>query len=147
MGVGSWLGWRWVAPCGSMVVRRYQDLVCWQLANDLKREVYRLLNESQTARNDFDFVSQLRDAASSGPANLSEAFAYYRHKEAARFARIAKASLTETHNHLADGVDRQHWTADRCKPARTLADRALGATTRWLAYLSSSNEPESHWKR
>jgi four helix bundle protein len=123
------------------MVRRYQDLACWQLANDLKREVYKLLTESASARRDLDFASQLRDAAGSGPANISEAFACYRHKESARYARIAKSSLTETHNHLADGVDRGHWTAERSTDVRHLAERAIGATTKWLAYLSSSDDP------
>jgi four helix bundle protein len=125
------------------MVRRYQDLVCWQLAHELKREVYRLLRESQTARRDIRFANQLGDAAGSGPANLAEAFACYRHKETARYARIAKASLTETHNHLGDGVDRGHWTEERSRAALTLADRAIGATTRWLLYLTSSDDPSS----
>jgi hypothetical protein len=29
------------------MVRRYQELVCWQLANDLKREAYRLRSDDQ----------------------------------------------------------------------------------------------------
>ena len=125
------------------MVRRYQDLVCWQLANDLKREVYRLLKDSPSGRRDIRFANQLRDAAGSGPANLAEAFACYRHKESARYARIAKASLTETHNHIADGIDRGHWTQEAGSPVVTLADRAIGATTKWLLYLSSSDDPPS----
>ena len=115
--------------------------MCWQLADELKREVYKLLEDSPSARRDFDFARQLRRAASSGPTNLSEAFAYYKHKESAKFVRIAKGSLTETHNHLGDGVDRGHWTAERCEASRQLADRAIGATTEWLRYLMSSEEP------
>ena len=128
------------------MVRRYQDLDCWQLANDLKREVYKLLTESAAARRDADFTSQLRDAASSGPANLSEAFGCYRHKESARYARIAKSSLTETHNHVTDGVDRGYWTAARCATACELANRAIGATTKWFAYLSTSEDPPPYWQ-
>ena len=123
------------------MVRRYQDLVCWQLANELKREVYRLLKESRSGRRDIKFADQLRASASSGPANLSEAFGYFRHREGARYVRIAKASLTETHNHLCDGIDREHWTEERCRPVLSLADRAIGATTRWLIYLTSSDDP------
>ena len=55
--------------------------------------------------------------------------------------RIAKASLTETHNHLRDGVDREHWTEERCRPVLILADRAIGAATGWLIYLASSDDP------
>jgi four helix bundle protein len=123
------------------MVSRYEDLVCWQLANELKIEVYKLLDDSPSAQRDFDFARQLRRAVSSGPGNLSEGFAHYGHKECARYVRIAKGTLTETHNHLGDGVDRRHWTAERCEPLRQLADRAIGATTEWLKYLMSSDEP------
>ena len=123
------------------MVKRYQDLECWQLADELKREVYKLLTDSPAATRDFDFARQLRRSASSGPANIAEGFAYYRHKESAQFARVAKGSLTETDNHLGDGVDRGHWTAQTCDPSRRLASRAIGATTEWLKYLSASQEP------
>ena len=96
-------------------VRRYQDLDCWKLANELKLGVYEIIERSP-AKHDFDFRDQLRDAASSGPSNISEAFGYYRHPDAARFVRIAKSSLTETHHHLGDGVDRNYWKADEAVP-------------------------------
>jgi four helix bundle protein len=128
-------------PGAGCRVRRYQDLECWRLADELKRECYRRLDDSPSATHDFDFARQLRRSASSGPANLAEGFGYYRHKESAKFIRIAKSSLTETDNHLVDGVDRGHWTARRCEATRHLADRAIGATTRWLKYLMSSEEP------
>jgi four helix bundle protein len=108
-------------------VRRYQDLDCWKLANELKLGVYEIIERSP-AKHDFDFRDQLRDAASSGPSNISEAFGYYRHPDAARFARNAKSSLSETHNHLGDGVDRNYWKADEAAPLLALAKRAIGAT-------------------
>ncbi len=127
-----------LVPLNGCVVHRYQDLVCWQLADELKREVYK---RSPSAKSDFDFTRQLRRSASSGPANLSEGFAYYRHKESAKHARIAKGSLTETQNHIGDGIDRRYWTVERCAAARQLADRAIGATTEWIRYLMSSEDP------
>jgi len=47
----------------------------------------------------------------------------------------------ETHNHLMDRIDRRHWTRETAGPALPLADRAIGATIRWLRYLSSSDAP------
>jgi four helix bundle protein len=78
---------------------------------------------------------------SSGPANIAEGFAHYKHKECAKYVRVAKGSLAETDNHLGDGIDRGHWTRERSETARRLADRAIGATTEWLKYLMSSEEP------
>jgi four helix bundle protein len=123
-----------------MGVRRYEDLVCYQLANELKRRVYALIASSK-AKHDGSFCQQLTDAAASGPANLSEAFGAYRHGEAARYARYAKASLTETHNHLRDGVDRKFWKTDDIDPLLILARRAIGATVKWIRYLANSDAP------
>jgi four helix bundle protein len=127
-------------------VRRYQDLDCWRLANELKLRVYEIIERSP-AKHDFDFRDQLRDAASSGPSNISEAFGHYRHPDAARLARIAKSSLTETHNHLGDGVDRKYWKAEDAAPLLALANRAIGATTGWIRHLESSETPEPYWKK
>ena len=100
-----------------MTVRRYQDLLAWQLANELKRRVYELVNNS-SARNDFNFRDQIMRSASSAPANIAEGFGYYRHAEFGRLLRIAKSELVETHNHLGDGVDRHHWSRLKRKQFR-----------------------------
>jgi four helix bundle protein len=127
-------------------VTRYEDLDCWRLASALKNGAYEMI-EASSAKQDFRFRDQLRDAASSGPSNIAEAFGRYRHKESAHFARIAKASLTETHNHLADGIERRHWKAEEAAPLFVLANRAIGATTRWIRYLESSETPPDKWGR
>jgi four helix bundle protein len=126
-------------------VRPYDELDCWKLADELKNGVYALIDRC-AARKDFDFRDQLRSSASSATSNISEAFGYYRHPEAARHARIAKASLTETHNHLGDGVDRSFWTLEDVKPLQVLARRAIGATIGWICYLESSETPKPYWR-
>jgi four helix bundle protein len=125
-------------------VTRFEDLDCWKLANELKVGVCALVNDSP-ARHDFDFRDQLRRSASSGPANIAEAFGYYRHPEGARHARIAKASLTETDNHLLDGVARGHWQNEQIAVLRVLARRAIGATIGWIRHLETSKTPEPSW--
>ena len=127
-------------------VTRYQDLDCWKLANELKCRVYEFIDASP-AKTDFRFRVQLTDSASSAPSNISEGFACYRHKESARYARIAKASLTETQNHLNDGVCRRHWNTEKVAPLLILADRAIGATVGWIRYLETTKEPPAHWER
>jgi four helix bundle protein len=122
------------------MVRRYQDLECWRLADELKKQVYALVAKSP-AKNDWKFRDQILDSAASGPRNLAEAFGYYEHPDSARFARVAKASEVETQNHLDDGIDRGYWSADDAAPLRVLAKRTVGATTKWLLYLETSNAP------
>ena len=123
-----------------MVATRYTELDAWQLANELKRNVYALISTAP-ARDDRRFCDQILDSAASGPANLAEGFGYYRHPEFAKHTRIAKASLMETHNHLGDGVDRGFWSADRIGPLLKLADRAIGATVGLLQHLETTDAP------
>ena len=120
--------------------------MAWQLANELKRKVYALVDAS-AARDDRKFCDQIKDSAASTPRNLAEGFACYGHPEFARYTRVAKASLVETQNHLADGVDRRHWSPQESKPLQDLANRAIGACVRLLAYLESTDAPCSRPRR
>jgi four helix bundle protein len=129
-----------------MVARRYQELVAWQLANELKQKVYALVDRSR-ALEDRRFCEQLKDSAASAPRNLAEGFGYYRHPEFAKYTRIAKASLIETHNHLADGVDRRHWSPREAAALQQLADRVVGACVRLLQYLESTDAPGTPKRR
>src|SRR5437899_10998369 len=106
-----------------MAARRYQDLVAWQLANQLKQEVYALIDRTP-AKTDRRFCDQIRDSARSAPSNLAEGFGCYRHPEFARYSRVARSSLIETHNHLGDGVDLKYWSPTEAARLRAPADRA-----------------------
>jgi len=129
-----------------MGVRRYRDLDAWQLADELKKKIYALVDGSG-ARDDRRFCDQIKNSAASAPTNLAEGFACYRHPEFARYVRIAKSSLTETHNRLGDGIDRRYWKPQEAQPLQDLADRAIGASVRLLSYLESSDAPKSRPKR
>lgn len=129
-----------------MAVVSFEQLQCWQLANDLKQKVYALVDRTP-AKSDVKFCDQIKGSAASGPSNIAEGFGHYMHGDAARYARIAKGSLTETRNHLLDGIDRRHWTAADAEPLLQLAKRAAGAATGWLAYLKSTPTPPARWER
>jgi len=135
-----------IATAVRMAVRRYSDLVAWQLANELKQKVYALIDQT-AAREDRRFCDQLMDAAASAPRNLAEGFGCYRHPEFARYTRIAKSSLIETHNHLGDGVDRRYWSAQDAALLQSLADRATGACVRLMRHLESTDAPGTRGHR
>src|SRR5215467_4652679 len=78
-------------------VRRYQDLICWQLADELEKLVFEL-TETGPASKDFKFRDQIRDASSSATRNMAEGFGRFLPAQHANFLRIAKSSLFETHN-------------------------------------------------
>jgi four helix bundle protein len=123
-----------------MGVDNYQDLECWRLANELKREVYALVDNS-SARHDLKFRDQIIDSARSGPRNIAEGFGRYHHPEFARFLGFAKASIVETHNHVGDGCDSGYWPKTDGDRVQGLADRAAAATTGLIGYLSHTRAP------
>src|SRR5262245_29539512 len=111
-----------------MGVSRLEDLDAYQLALEFKREVYRLIDGSESARRDFKFRDQLRDSASSVARNIGEGFRRFGPAEIAHFLNIALGSLEESKVNLIDGIDRRHFTEAACAPAFLLAKRCDRAT-------------------
>jgi four helix bundle protein len=123
-------------------VSRYQDLVAWQLAHELQREVF-AFTETGPASKDFKFRDQIRDSSSSVTRNIAEGFGRYRPAEFARFLNIARGSLTETHNSVRDGHDRGYFTAVGADRMQRLAGRAGKAITGLMRYLHTCPRPHS----
>jgi four helix bundle protein len=116
------------------MAKHHEELVCWQLARELKKEVYAFIAKPPVNR-DFDFCSDIRASARSGPANIAEGFGRSTHREFAHFVSIARASLKETENHLQDAVDSGYLSTDECERLITLAQRAQRTASRLRTYL------------
>jgi four helix bundle protein len=119
-------------PC--VPVRDFKDLVCWQLSNELKCEVFAFTEIGPAAR-DFKYRDQVRDSSASAPSNIAEAFGRFRPRDAARFTEFACASLQETRNHLIDGHQRSYLTVELCTRLLHLTEASLKATRNWMLYL------------
>jgi four helix bundle protein len=57
-------------------VRSHEELICWQLSNELKVQVCALLKSGSVVQ-DFDFSDQIRRSASSAARNIAEGFGRY----------------------------------------------------------------------
>jgi four helix bundle protein len=125
------------AVFAAMTVRNYKELIIWQLADELRREVYRLTDEGPVVR-DFKFREQLRSAASKIAPNISEGFRRFTSNDFAKFLDYAFASAGETADWLDDGVARRHWTEAELERARTLLRRLDPGLTKLMRYLRSS---------
>lgn len=124
----------------------FREIVAWQLANQLKMEVDRYLARPEFKRR-FKFCEQLGDAARSGPRNIAEGFARFRHKEFAHFVRVAKGSEAEVPNHFIDAHDQRLITRDEFLMTEHLVKRALKATNGLIRYLESTPDPPPpKWK-
>jgi four helix bundle protein len=126
-----------------MGVRRFEDLLCWQLSRQLKIEVFALTNMSP-ANNDRDFCHDIRRSGRRAPANIAEGFGRETHREFAHFVCIAKASLHETANHIHDALDSRYLVKDEHDRLLALAERALAATAGLHAHLVRTPNHRRH---
>jgi len=125
--------------------KRYQDLVCWQLADELEQLVHALTETGPVAR-DFKFRDQIRDSSSSATRNMAEGFGRYWPREHAQFLRIAKSSLMETHNSAGAGFKKKYFTAADTERMQRLCGRSGKAAVRLIKYLESLPPGES-WRK
>lgn len=127
-----------------MSARKHEDLEAWQLANELKIEVYVLIKDGPACR-DFEFRNQIRDSAASAAKNIAEGFGRFRHRVFAKFMEYAVGSLMETQDSLKDGVDRGHFTPERVAPAQKLAVRAIQVSKKFIVYLKNRKRNPPYW--
>ena len=116
------------------MAKSFRELVCWQLAFELKNKVIVLL-ESGPGSRDFKFRDQLADSARSAPRNIAEDFGRFNPAEIAHYVDFARASLDETENHLRDGVESKFFTPKVGGPLIVLVARCRKALESWHTYL------------
>ena len=112
---------------------RPEDLDAWKLAAELRDRVLGW-SERLGPANDF-LKSQIVRSVVSPPANLAEGFGHFKPRQFAKFARIARASLFETRDHLRLAVACAAMSGDLANELITLTNRAIGAVTALIRYL------------
>lgn len=118
--------------------RKITELVAWQLASQLSDLIAEIASRP-AARRHPKLSEQIVKSSASVPANLAEGFGRFHPRENAGFVQIAKASLTETQNHLLHGKRRGCWKADDYTNAWRLSCRTMKAIVPYLLYLEGCN--------
>lgn len=81
------------------MVKSFEDLEIWQLAEKLAIKIYELTIKFPSSEK-FGLVSQLRAAVVSIAANIAEGFGRYHLKDKINFFYNARGSLLEVKSHL-----------------------------------------------
>lgn len=122
-------------------VRDHTELVAWKLSDELRERVRPILARPALRRDDFALWDQINRAVSSPCPNLAEGFSRYYPRDFARFARIAKASLSELIDHMGECQAKGVTTANETTEIVVLAKRARKATNGLVRYLETAKAP------
>ena len=114
--------------------KKLEDLVAWQLASELSDLIDEMVSHPAASRYS-KLCDQISTSSASVAANLAEGFGRFYPRANAGFVRIAKASLTETQNHLQKGKSRRCWKAEDFTKAWRLSCRTMKAIVPYLRYL------------
>jgi len=82
------------------IIARFEDLIVWQLAEEMTLAIYRVTGNSAFAR-DFSLRDQIRRAAISTMSNIAEGFERYSRPEFKQFLSIARGSAAEVRSQLS----------------------------------------------
>ena len=94
--------------------KSFQDLIVWQKAHQFVLSVYHY-SESFPKIEIYGLISQLRRAAVSIPANISEGFKKKSRLDKARYLNIAQGSLEESRYYLILSKDLGYGDSARLK--------------------------------
>jgi four helix bundle protein len=88
-----------------MGIRRHEDILAWQLGQELSERLAQILSRS-AAHRDRNYCSEVQEAADAISANIAEGFDRYRLPGFRYFLEIANGSLGETFTRLRQGFAR-----------------------------------------
>ena len=101
--------------------RKFEDIVAWQKARDINREIYRETTNGEFYK-DFDLRSQIRRASISIMAYIAEGFGRRTDKDFANFLNIAHGSAYEVQSHLYVALDLGYLSNERFSVLYSILD-------------------------
>jgi four helix bundle protein len=114
--------------------RHYSDLIVWQLAEQIRIEVFKLTEKPRFSA-DLKAKSQADDTAGSVTRNIAEGFGCETHAEFARFLEISRRSLNELHDVLHGAELKKYINSSEVATIRQLSKRLYPALSAFIAYL------------
>jgi four helix bundle protein len=113
---------------------QFEELICWQLADELKMWIYRIISRPRVA-DDVEFCRQIRKSSRSAPALIAERFGRWTRPEFRRYLQMAMGELGETRNHLRDGAQSNHLSVEEYRGLWHLCYRTTRACRALVADL------------
>jgi four helix bundle protein len=126
----------------SELYNSFTTLEAWKHARALKLEVYQIIKAFPA--EDRNLIIQLKRAARSIAANISEGHGRYTYKDQLNFCVIARGSLSETYNHLIDALDCGYIDRPTLLRLKAQIDENGKILNGYMSYLRSKIQAPNH---
>ena len=123
----------------TQTVKSYRDLIAWQKARALVREVYQLTANFPVGER-FGLVSQMDRAAVSIPSNIAEGYGRATTQDYLHFLRIARGSAFELETQLVLAGDLGLCTAEEVTKLATTLHEVIRVLQGLMAALERKAE-------
>ncbi len=126
-------------------ITRFEDLTCWQEARKIVNDIYEVSRINEF-RKDFGLADQVKRAAVSIMANISEGFSRRGNKEFIQFLFISKASAAELQSHLYVALDQGYLKQENFSSLYENIDKVQRQISNLIKYLTQTLKRNKHNK-
>jgi len=120
-----------------MKIARFEDIEAWKEARELVNRVYGVCRVIEL-KKDYSLSDQIKRAAVSIMANISEGFARKGNKEFVQFLFISKSSAAELQSHSYVALDQHYIDNDKFHELYQNADKIQRQLSNFIKYLQST---------
>ena len=126
-------------------IEKFEDIEAWQKARELTREIYRVTNRGDFAK-DFGLRDQIRRASVSIMSNIAEGFGRGGNREFVQFLSMAKGSVSEVQAQLYVAVDVGYLTKAQFQQLYSLSQSTGNLIGGFIRYLAASEHKGAKYK-
>ncbi|HWW00264.1 MAG TPA: four helix bundle protein [Candidatus Acidoferrum sp.] len=119
-------------------IGRFEDIIAWQRARTLTKEIYASTKAGQFAR-DYGLKDQIQRASVSTMANIAEGYERDGDKEFLQFLSNSKGSCGEVRSHLYVALDQGYLTQTSFSSLFDQAAEVSRLLSGFMNYLRQSN--------
>jgi four helix bundle protein len=119
-------------------IEKFEDIIAWQKARVLTREVYKCTREGQFAK-DYGLKDQIQRASVSTMANVAEGFERGGDKEFIQFLSTSKGSCGEVKSHLYVALDQEYLAPSSFDQLYGQANEVGRLLSGFMTYLRESD--------
>ena len=119
--------------------KSFEELEVWKECRKL-RQMISVLSKKFPHSEKYRLINQILRSCKSPCANIAEGHGRYHYQENIQFCRIARGSLTETHNHLTDALDEEYISVVEYNTHLTQLNFCVRLLNGYIAYLEKQKD-------